>query len=199
MYKRIIVTALFAAVFSLVLVAGQAQALTRKQCNEEWDSLSASKQTAAKNKTAFVKDCMTKDDAKGAKAEKKEKTEKAEKKEKVEEKEKAEKKEEKAEKKEKTEKAEKKEKVEEKEKAEKKEEKAEKKSTASGPGRYTSELEAKRNCSGDVVVWFNTNSGIYHFVGTKDYGNTEQGAYMCEKEANRAGRAAKDEKEPLKK
>src|SRR5712691_8492092 len=89
MYTRMIVTALSAAAFSFVLIAGQAQALTRKQCDEEWGSLSASKKAAAKNKTAFVKDCMAKDDAKGAKAEKKEKAEKVEKKEKAEKKEKS--------------------------------------------------------------------------------------------------------------
>jgi outer membrane biosynthesis protein TonB len=212
MYKRMIVAALSAAAFSFVLIAGQAQALTRKECNEEWTSLSASKQAAAKNKTSFVKDCMAKDDAKGAKAEKKEKTEKVEKKAKVEKKEKAEKKEEKAEKKEgkaeKAEKAEKKEKkaekkeekVEKKEgKVEKKEGKAEKRGTAGGPGQYSTEAEATRNCSGDTVVWLNTNSGIYHFAGTSDYGNTKQGAYMCQKEADRAGRAAKNEKQPSKK
>src|SRR5712691_2401232 len=93
MYTRMIVTALSAAAFSFVLIAGQAQALTRKQCDDEWGSLSASKKAAAKNKTAFVKDCMAKDDAKGAKAEKKERAEKVEKKDKVEKKEKAEKKE----------------------------------------------------------------------------------------------------------
>jgi hypothetical protein len=33
--------------------------------------------------------------------------------------------------------------------------------------------------------------------GTRDYGNTKQGAYMCEKDAKAAGdRAAKNEKHP---
>jgi hypothetical protein len=30
------------------------------------------------------------------------------------------------------------------------------------------------------VVWVNTKSNIYHFAGRRDYGNTKQGAYMCQ-------------------
>ena len=48
-------------------------------------------------------------------------------------------------------------------------------------------------------VWVNTRSHVYHFAGTSDhgrnfYGNTRQGAYMCEADARAAGnRAAFDE------
>jgi hypothetical protein len=43
----------------------------------------------------------------------------------------------------------------------------------------------------------NEHSHIYHFVGTRDYGNTKRGAYMCEAEAQAAGnRAAKNERHP---
>jgi len=43
----------------------------------------------------------------------------------------------------------------------------------------------------------NTKSGVYHFAGRLDYGNTKQGAYMCEADAKAAGdRAAKNEKHP---
>ena len=42
-----------------------------------------------------------------------------------------------------------------------------------------------------------TNGNIYHFAGKRDYGNTKQGAYMCEADAKVAGdRAAKNEKHP---
>ena len=185
MYKRMIVTALFAVAFSFVLIAGQAQALTRKECNEEWNSLSASKKSAAKNKTSYVKDCMAKDDAKGTIAEKKKETEKVEKKDKAEKK----------------------------EKATKTETSAPIPSTTKSPttttsrttdgkytaGQFATEAEAKRNCPSDVVVWLNTRSKIYHFSGTRDYGNTKRGAYMCQQESNRAGnRAAKNEKQPTK-
>src|SRR4051794_22847440 len=40
-------------------------------------------------------------------------------------------------------------------------------------------------------------SKVYHFAGTKAYGTTKQGAYMCERDAIAAGdRAPKNEKHP---
>jgi hypothetical protein len=51
-------------------------------------------------------------------------------------------------------------------------------------------------------VWVNTRSHVYHFAGASDhgrnfYGNTNQGAYMCEADARAAGnRAAFDEHHP---
>jgi hypothetical protein len=66
-----------------------------------------------------------------------------------------------------------------------------------GANQFASEAQAKARCRSDVVVWVNTDSGIYHFSGHKDYGATKQGAYMCEKDALAAGdRAAKNEKHP---
>jgi hypothetical protein len=47
------------------------------------------------------------------------------------------------------------------------------------------------------VVWVNLKSKIYHFAGYKNYGTTEHGAYMCEKQATTDGfRASKNEKRP---
>jgi hypothetical protein len=62
-------------------------------------------------------------------------------------------------------------------------------------GQFTSEAEAKSHCSGDTVVWVNIRSHIYHFAGSKDYGNTKHGAFMCRADADRVGtfRAAKSE------
>jgi hypothetical protein len=38
---------------------------------------------------------------------------------------------------------------------------------------------------------------VYHFAGTRNYGKTKQGAYMCQKDSDSAGfRAAKNEKPP---
>ena len=66
-----------------------------------------------------------------------------------------------------------------------------------GAGEFSTEGEAKAHCPVDLVVWANTKSKIYHFNGTKDYGNTKAGAYMCEKDTVTAGiRAAKNEKHP---
>jgi hypothetical protein len=39
----------------------------------------------------------------------------------------------------------------------------------------------------DVKVWVNTNSGVYHCPGTRWYGNTKQGEYMNQAEAQKKG------------
>ncbi len=64
-------------------------------------------------------------------------------------------------------------------------------------GQFSSEAQAKARCAGDTVVWVNLDSKVYHFAGTRNYGTTKSGAYMCEKNATAAGsRAAKNEKRP---
>jgi hypothetical protein len=61
-----------------------------------------------------------------------------------------------------------------------------------GAGEFSSEAEAKARCPSDTVVWVNTKSHIYHYAGTRSYGTTKQGAYMCEADASAAGdRASK--------
>jgi pyruvate/2-oxoglutarate dehydrogenase complex dihydrolipoamide acyltransferase (E2) component len=68
---------------------------------------------------------------------------------------------------------------------------------ATGAGQFGTDAQAKARCPSDTVVWLNTKSGIYHFAGTHNYGNTKQGAYMCEADAKAAGdRAAENEKHP---
>ncbi len=52
---------------------------------------------------------------------------------------------------------------------------------------FSSESAAQAHCPRDVVVWLNTNSGIYHEKGMRWYGNTKSGAYVCRKEADAAG------------
>lgn len=39
----------------------------------------------------------------------------------------------------------------------------------------------------DVVVWVNTNSGVYHCPGTRWYGATKAGKYMKQKAAQQSG------------
>ena len=46
--------------------------------------------------------------------------------------------------------------------------------------------DAHKHCPHDAVVWLNTNSGIYHFAGERWYGKTEEGDYVCQREANAA-------------
>jgi hypothetical protein len=68
---------------------------------------------------------------------------------------------------------------------------------AVGANEFSTEAQAKARCPTDTVVWVNLNSKIYHFSGTRFYGNTEQGAYMCERDSVAAGiRAAKNETHP---
>ena len=58
-----------------------------------------------------------------------------------------------------------------------------------GRGRIRSEAQAKGRCPGDTVVWVNTKgkSHTYHYSGSRWYGTTKQGAYMCEADAGAAG------------
>ena len=66
-----------------------------------------------------------------------------------------------------------------------------------GANEFSTEAEAKAHCPSDTVVWVNLNSKIYHFSGTKDYGTTKHGAYMCERDTAASGmRAAKNETHP---
>jgi|RhiMethySRZTD1v2_1073278.scaffolds.fasta_scaffold433527_2 hypothetical protein len=66
-----------------------------------------------------------------------------------------------------------------------------------GEGQYTTEAQARVHCPRDTVVWANTHSNIYHFAGTRNYGTTVAGAYMCEQDSISEGmRAAKNETHP---
>ncbi|MCP2221716.1 hypothetical protein AB7M56_006116 [Bradyrhizobium elkanii] len=64
-------------------------------------------------------------------------------------------------------------------------------------GQFADEASAKARCPSDTVVWVNLPSKVYHFAGTRSYGTTKRGAYMCEKDAIAAeDRASKTEKHP---
>jgi hypothetical protein len=66
-----------------------------------------------------------------------------------------------------------------------------------GANEFSTETQAKARCPTDTVVWVTLTSKIYHFSGTRFYGNTKHGAYMCERDAGAAGiRAAKNETHP---
>ena len=54
-------------------------------------------------------------------------------------------------------------------------------------GQYASEAEAKASCPSGAVVWVNSISKIYHPSGSRSYGRTRSGAYMCEKDSLAAG------------
>ena len=54
-------------------------------------------------------------------------------------------------------------------------------------GEYTTELAARVRCPSDTVVWANTPTRIYHYSGTRYFGHTRNGAYMCLADARAAG------------
>ena len=51
---------------------------------------------------------------------------------------------------------------------------------------YKTEDEAKANCKSEVV-WLHAKTMIYHLPGTKGYGTTPEGAFVCQKAADNAG------------
>jgi len=65
-----------------------------------------------------------------------------------------------------------------------------------GPGiapAASSATAASSSCPGDVTVWVNTRSGIYHLPGSRWYGRTREGRFLCEKQADADGyRAARN-------
>jgi hypothetical protein len=55
---------------------------------------------------------------------------------------------------------------------------------------FQNEAQAQAHCPQDKVVWLNLSSGIYHFKGQRWYANTNHGAFVCEKEADKTGSRA---------
>ena len=64
---------------------------------------------------------------------------------------------------------------------------ATKKVAAAVTGQYDNEAAAKAHCPTDTVVWGNASSKAYHLAGTKYYGKTKHGSYMCQKDATADG------------
>lgn len=54
-----------------------------------------------------------------------------------------------------------------------------------GDGRTEPQSQQQPATGGQV--WVNTKTGVYHYPGARWYGNTKQGAYMSEAEANSHG------------
>jgi hypothetical protein len=49
--------------------------------------------------------------------------------------------------------------------------------------QYQDQVAAQQHCPKDVVVWLNLPTMIWHNQGTRWYGMTKSGAYVCRKEA----------------
>jgi hypothetical protein len=63
--------------------------------------------------------------------------------------------------------------------------------------QFATETQAHDHCPAITVVWANLKSKVYQFAGTRSYGTTKRGVYMCEQDAIEAGmRAAKNETRP---
>jgi len=53
---------------------------------------------------------------------------------------------------------------------------------------YPTEAAAKKHCPKDEVVWSEVKGGgFYHVKGSRLYGRTPDGGYLCLKEAEQAG------------
>jgi hypothetical protein len=52
---------------------------------------------------------------------------------------------------------------------------------------FTTPQRAQRHCPDDTVVWLNVPTGVYHTAGSRWYGVTKSGAFVCERAADRAG------------
>lgn len=55
---------------------------------------------------------------------------------------------------------------------------------------FQSEQQAQTHCPQDTVVWLNLASGVYHFKGQRWYRSTNNGAFVCENEADKTGSRA---------
>ena len=64
---------------------------------------------------------------------------------------------------------------------------------------FSTEQLVKQHCPTDTVVWLNLQTGVYHFKGEHWYGNTKNGAYVCQKEADKAGDRATREQSTINK
>lgn len=66
---------------------------------------------------------------------------------------------------------------------------------ARATGSFATEGAAKAHCPSDTVMWGNSETKVLHYAGTKLYGKTRHGGYMCESEATKTGfHVAKGEK-----
>lgn len=55
------------------------------------------------------------------------------------------------------------------------------------PRERPATTQTQRPGNPNVRVWVNTGSGVYHCPGTRWYGNTKQGEYMTQRQAQDAG------------
>jgi hypothetical protein len=59
--------------------------------------------------------------------------------------------------------------------------------------RFQFDQGAKDHCPTDTVVWVNTRSQVYNLSDERWYGRTAGGAFVCKREAEKAGYRTKPE------
>jgi len=59
--------------------------------------------------------------------------------------------------------------------------------TVTLPSQQLAYAQTQNAGNPNVKVWLNTKSGVYHCPGTRWYGNTKQGEYMSQKQAQDQG------------
>lgn len=59
--------------------------------------------------------------------------------------------------------------------------------SVTAPARTHFNLTLQSSGNPAVVVWVNTDSGVYHCPGTRWYGRTKAGRYMKQRSAQQAG------------
>jgi hypothetical protein len=63
---------------------------------------------------------------------------------------------------------------------------------AAAVASYRTEAAAKAACGDDMVVWGGSDSRVFHSSGSRFYGATQRGAYLCRMQAELGGyRAAR--------
>gem|GEM_PF-6347196 len=60
--------------------------------------------------------------------------------------------------------------------------------------RFQFDQSAKDHCPTDTVVWVNVRSQVYNLSDERWYGRTAGGAFVCKREAEKAGYRAKSER-----
>jgi len=56
--------------------------------------------------------------------------------------------------------------------------------------QFSTARAAQRHCPMDKVVWLDTFTRRYYYPGSKSYGKTVQGGFVCRKELKGMGRKA---------
>lgn len=56
--------------------------------------------------------------------------------------------------------------------------------------QFRTEQTAKAHCPADIVVWLDAGEPFYFYPGTRWYGRTQIGSYVCKHEADIDGNRA---------